>query len=82
MAEKLGATRRKTRFLTANPRRKKFIAHEGDYNGALRFNSFFDRTIRVATHRKDRAAQATPAVEFLRMFNFEQTCGPRPVRRP
>jgi hypothetical protein len=66
-----------------NPRRKNFIAHEGDYNDALRFNrSFFDRTIRVSTQRKDHAAQAAPALEFPRMFNLEQICGPRPVRRP
>lgn len=61
MAEKLGATRTKARFFMTNPRRKNFIAHEGDYNGVLRFNrSFFERIIRVSTHRKGHAAKGNP----------------------
>lgn len=82
MAEKLGATRTKTRYIMTNPRRKQFIAYEGDYNGGLRFNrSFFDRIIRVSTRRKGHAAKATPAVEFPRVFNLEQTCEPGRVRK-
>jgi hypothetical protein len=64
MAEKLGAIRTKTRFFMTSPR-KSFIPYEGDYNGGLRFNrSFFDKTIRVSTHRKGPPRNAAPAVEF------------------
>ena len=75
MAEKLGATRTKS-FVMRNTRGN-FIAYEGDYNGALRFNrSFFRKDYPRLT------AKATSAVEFPGMFNLEQTCGPRPVKRP
>ena len=81
MAEKLGATRTKTSFFMTNPRRKNFIAYEGDYNGGLRFNSaFFDRIIRAAIHRKGHAAKGNPCYGIPRVFNLEQTCEPEPVR--